>query len=322
MLRIDDEDIRYEEIAYAGDGTATLKNCSRGYGGTSPATHAKAVSVQVLSPCYSQNTCRSTATIYILHDDKLLQFMTGCGISEYTVRLQQTQGQLLTFSFQGRRMGWAGVSEVAAAPVSAEVQLKNGGTDAYTVGAYVRNKTRNDDNNGAGYRVLAVNGRTGIIRLSAAPSGWQEGDQLHPWMPAARPVGTVLESRHANVVVNGVTGKMNDGTLTYQSPLTNLNEIGDEFPGEGIDGKRTISLSRSINFRAKDGAEFGRGYRGYELPVAVLAGKQPGLTLSHVMPRVRFNTPELGESDNALTLTQDGGALGVAGEDAFFIIQE
>lgn len=82
----------------------------------------------------------------------------------------------------------------------------------------------------------------------AVPAGWREGDLIYPWTP----VGTALVSRHANVLVDGVAGKMNDGTLTYQSPLTNLNEIGDEFPGEGIDGKRTmLGMFSARNARRK-----------------------------------------------------------------------
>lgn len=97
---------------------------------------------------------------------------------------------------------------------------------------------------------------------------------------AATPIGTALESRFGNVEIDGKVGKMNEGSLTISCPVTNLEEMGDEYPGEGIDTKRAITLSRSINMRAKDGVEFGKGYRGYELPVTALAGKNAGLTLA------------------------------------------
>ena len=322
VVKIDSENIRYGKIVYNDDDTATLLNCKRGYGGSTAAAHDDAAAVQLLSRVYSQNTCRPTCSIYIMNDDKLMLFMSGCSVIQDVVRLQRTQGQMFTFDFQGRRMGWCGVGEVAEAPVGTSVKLAAGGADAYSVGGYIRNKTRGDDNSGQGYRIAAVDDESDTLTLSAAPTGWQVGDALHPWLPSATPIGKPMESRFGNVEIDGKVGKMNEGSLTISCPVTNLEEMGDEYPGEGIDTKRAITLSRTINFRAKDGVEFGKGYRGYELPVTALAGKYAGLTLAHYKARVKFNTPEVGEGDNAITLTQDGTALGVTGEDALFIIQE
>lgn len=322
VVKVDDEHILYTSVAYADDGTATLKNCKRGYGGTTAAAHDDGATVHMLSRVYSQNVCRPTCSIYILNDDKLMLFMSGCSVTQDVVRLQRTQGQMFTFDFQGRYMGWCGVSEVAEAPVGTSVRLAAGNADAYSVGGYIRNKTRGDDNSGQGYRITGVDQTTDTLTLSSAPTGWQVGDALHPWLPSVTSTGTALESRFGKVVIDGKVGKMNDGSLTISCPVTNLEEMGDEYPGEGIDTKRTITLSRSINFRAMNGVEFGRGYRGYELPVTVFAGQSPGLTLVHHMTRVKFNTPGVGEGGNAITLDQDGTALGVTGEDALFIIQE
>ncbi len=321
VLQIGDEKISYAKLTDNKDGTFFLEGLKRGYMATTEASHAEGEAVQMLSRIYSQNVCRPTCSIYIMDDDKLLRFMSGCAVTQDVVRLQREAGQMFTFDFQGRKMGWCGCGELAEAPVGVVIKLTEGGADAYTEGGIVRNKTRQDDNAGQGYYIVSVDDVNDTITLSAAPVGWEAGDEIYPWLPAAEPIGTAIESRFARVEVDGIVGKMNDGTLTIATPVTNLEEIGDEFPGEGVDTKRSITLSRSINFRAKDGVEFGKGYRGYELPVTVFAGKEPGLTLAHVMPRVKFNTPELGEGDNVLTLTQDGTALGVTGEDALFIVQ-
>lgn len=302
--------------------TYVLKGCKRGYDNTTADDIEAGADVQMLSRIYSQAVCRPTLSIWILNDDKLCLFMSGCSITQDQVRLQRESGQMFTFDFQGRRLGWAGVSEVAEAPTSATIKLTKGGADAYTVGGYIRNKTKKDDKNGLGYRVLDVNDVLDTITLSAIPTGWQAGDMLHPWLPAGQVIGTAIESRFANVEIDGVAGKMADGGLTISTPVTNLLEIGDEYVGEGVSTRRSITLERSINFRMKDGREFGRGYRGYELPVTVFTGKYPCMTLAHFMPRVKFNTPELNESDTIVTMTQNGTALGVTGEDALFIIQE
>lgn len=321
VVQIGDEKILYREIEYADDGKITLKQCQRGYGNTVAAAIAEEDDIQMLSRIYSQSTCRQTMSIWILNDDKICLFMSGCVPTQDQVRLQRESGQMFTFDFQGRKMGWCGVAEIAESPTDAVIQLAKKGADAYTVGGYIQNKTQIDDNGGKGYRITAVNDDLDTITVSPSPTGWKAGDMLHPWLPTAQPIGQVIESRYAAVEIDGKAGKLESGGFTISTPTNNLLEIGDEYPGESVDSVRSIELERNIYFRAKDGIEFGMGYKGYEVPVIVYAGKEPGLTLAHYMPRVKFNTPELGESDNVVTMTQNGTALGVVGEDALFIIQ-
>lgn len=320
VVQIDDEKILYRGIE-ADNGNFKLKFCKRGYGNTLESEHETGAEVQMLSRIYSQAVCRPTLSIWILNDDKLCTFMSGCSVTQCQVRLQRQSGQMFTFDFQGRQMGWAGVAHIESV-TGKIVQLGKGGADAYTVGAIIRNKTKRDDNGGKGYRVIEVNDVMDTITLNTAPTGWSKDDRLHPWLPKCDPIGTPLESRYAGVEIDGVAGKMSDGGLTIGTPVTNLEEIGDEYIGEGVSTKRSITLDRNINFRAKDGVQFGRGYKGYCLPVTVYAGKFPGLTLAFHMPRTKFNTPEINESDTVLTLSQNGSALGVHGEDALFITQE
>lgn len=322
VVKIGSEHIRYKSISYADDGSATLHNCARGYANTTPADIEADATVQLLSRVYSQSVCSQTCSVYILNDDKLCLFMSGCNVIQDTVRLQRDNGQMYTFDIQGRRMGWCGVGELLTAPTGATIKLTAGGADAYTVGGYIRNRTKNDDNNGKGYHIIAVDDANDTLTLATSPTGWQAGDALHPWLPGGEPIGTPLESKTANVEIDGVAGKMESGGLTISCPVTNLEEIGDDFVGEGINTKRSLTLERSIYFRAQDAVEFGRGYRGYELPVSVITGRDPGLTLVHYMGRVQFGTPEINESNDVVTMTQNGTALGITGEDSLFIIQE
>ncbi len=322
VIKIGNEKILYRDSEMGSSGVMTLKDCKRGYDNTTPAAIAVDADVQMLSRIYSQNVCRPTLSIWILNDDKLCTFMSGCSITQDQVRLQRQSGQMFTFDFQGRQMGWCGVASIKTAPTGATIQLADDGADAYTPGALIENKTKKDDNNGAGYRVLEVNDVLDTITISPAPSGWEADDIIRPWLPKSKRIGTAIESRFANVDIDGISGKMAEGGLTIGTPVTNLEEIGDEYVGEGVSTTRSITLERSIHFRTKDAREFGKGYRGYELPVTVFAGKYPCMTLAHYMPRVKFNTPEINESDTVVTMQQNGTALGVKGEDALFIIQE
>lgn len=321
-IKIGTEKILYCKVEYEDDGTITLKNCKRGYDNTIASSIEAGADIQMLSRIYSQSVCRQTVSIWILNDDKLCTFMSGCSVTQDQVRLQRESGQMFTFDYQGRKMGWAGVSEIAEAPTDAVIQLVDGGADAYTTGGFIHNKTQNDDNKGNGYRVIDVNDVLNTITVSPVPTGWKAGDMLHPWLPTGKVIGEVIESRYAGVEIDNKAGKLESGGFTISTPVNNLLEIGDEYVGEGVDSVRTITLERNIYFRAQDGVQFGKGYKGYELPVTVFAGKNPGMTLAHYMPRVKFNTPELGDSDNVITMSQNGTALGIAGEDALFIIQE
>lgn len=313
------EKILYQQVKQE-NGEVILADCKRGYANTAKAAIEADAAINMLSRVWTQSVCRPTFSVYILEDDKLCLFMSGCSVTKLSVRLQRENGQMFTFEFQGRQMGWCGVGELAQDCSGTTVKLTEGGADAFAVGGYVRNSTLGELDKG--YRITAVDDANDTITLAAAPAGWLAGHVIRPWLPKAAAAGTVLESRFANVQVAGVTGHMTDGGLEIQTPVNHLLNIGDEFVGEGMDGKRSISLERSIALREKDCVEFGRGYKGYELPVSVFCGKYPGQVLCFYMPRVKFGSPELNESESWLTLRQNGAALGIEGEDALFVIQE
>lgn len=111
VIRIGDEKILYRDIE-VGANSATLKKCKRGYDNTLEAEHEADALVQMLSRIYSQAVCRPTLSIWILNDDKFLTFMSGCSVTQCQVRLQRESGQMFTFDYQGRQMGWAGTGEV------------------------------------------------------------------------------------------------------------------------------------------------------------------------------------------------------------------
>lgn len=311
VLAIGDEKILYTSLTVAS-GVFTIGGLTRGYAGTTAASHSSGDTVTLASPVYMQEVCRPTVSVWMRFDN-LVTFMSGCVVTECTAALAKSGGQSLQFSLQGRRMGWCGTGTVSAVSGST-VTVGAKEADGYAVGALLQNKTKSDDNSGAGYTVTAVDASAHKITISPAPSGWAEDDVLVPWLPAAEAIGTPVESRDARVYVSGVLGHRREGELSIGTPTEFASEIGDEYPGENADGKREISLTGGLYFRAEDAKEFGRGYRGYELPVQVVFGNTAGHKLSASMPRVRFNMPEISTDGEFLTLEQDGTALGVSGE--------
>lgn len=317
-----------EKILYTGwtesSGTYTLTGCQRGYAGTTAASIADNASISLASRVWLQEVCRPTVSVW-MEFDHFVSFMSGCVVTQATFPMSNTGGQAVTVSLQGRKMGWAGTTHIASVS-GAVVTLEDGGADAYTVGAIIKNKTKADDNSGTGYTVTAVNASANTITLNATPSDWAEDDVLAPWLPEAQAIGSPIESRDARVYVSGVMGRRREGELQIGTPTTFTSEIGDEYPGENADGKREISLTGGLYFRREDAQEFGRGYRGYELPVQLTLGDTAGKTFSASLPRMRFNTPTLSTDGEFLTLDQDGYAMGQPnvrdGESSLYLVLE
>lgn len=326
VVMISTEKIRYTKKteSTATSGLYTLSGCTRGYGGTTAASHLDGDTVTLKSRVWLQNVCRNTVSVWVQFDH-FVAFMSGCVPTQLTAPMSNTGGQMLTTTLQGRRMGWAGTSTVASAAAGV-ITLGAEQADAYAVGAIVKNKTKNDDNSGAGYTVTAVDADNDTITVSPAPTGWAEDDILEPWLPEAAGIGEAVESRSTRVFIDGATGKRREGDITISTPTTFASEIGDEYPGENADSKRELTISGGMYFRASDAKQFGLGYKGYEKPMDILFGDKAGQTLAMSFPRVKFNTPTISTDGEFYTLTQDGAALGVSkdrgGESSLFLIQE
>lgn len=325
VVQIESEKIRYTtKTAASTTGQYTLGGCTRGYGGTTAATHTDASTVTLKSRVYMQSTCRPSVSVWVEFDHAVM-FMSGCSVTQGTIPLSNSGGQMITVSLQGRRMGWVGSGNVVSA-ASGIITLGEEEANSFSVGGFIRNATKNDDNSSAGYKVTAVDADNNTITVSPSPTGWVKDDVLKPWLPSASGIGIAVESRDARVFINGATGRRREGDVTINTPTTFANEIGDEFPGDNADGKRGITISGGMYFRAEDCKQFGLGYKGYELPMTVALGDKAGHTLALHFPRIKFNTPTVGTDGEFYTLTQDGTALGVTdereGESSLYLIQE
>lgn len=325
VVQIEDEKIFYMGVTQADGVVNALTGCVRGYDGTTAATHADMETVTLKSRVYTQDTCRHTVSIW-MKNDHLVTFGSGGVVTATEFGMSNEGGQTVDVTVQFRQMGWSGRSFVSGVPSGQVLTVVDENNEpaamAYTVGGYIRNTTKNTDNGGAGYRIAAVDYDAGTITVDGSISGWADGDQLDAWLPSASPIGNTVESRSARVFIDGKTGKVREGSISIGTPTEFLYEIGDEYPGESVDTKREISMSMDAYMRAREAKELGRGYEGYEIPVAVLFGRKAGEILSVFMPRVKMVMPEIGTDGAAFTLSRTGTALGVKGEDALFVIQE
>lgn len=328
-------EINAERILYRGrestmiSGQYKLLSLVRGYGKTVAAAHVATDALSLLSRVYMQAICRPTCSVWLQLDHTVL-FMSGCSVSSLELALSNTGGQTVNFSMNGRKMGWCGESAITAI-IGAVLTLEKDQHFAYSLGAIIKNHTKNDDNTGAGYTIIGIDEDANTITLNKTPTGWAINDVLKPWLPDAGAIGKAIESRSVRAFAGEaygqlVTYKQKEGSISISTPTTFASEIGDDYPGDSSDGKRDIKISGGLYFRAKDVALIGKGYKGYEEHMAILFNTQAENSLALYMPRVKFNTPEPSTDGNYMTLTQNGTALGVSGErngeSALYLILE
>lgn len=263
---------------------------------------------------YKLDTCRPTLSLW-LQNDETVQFMSGCTVESLEWAVDRDGLTIFTFSGRGRRAGIVGVGELAEAPTSATVKLETGQSMAFSIGGYITNRTKQD---GTEYQITAIDTATDTIVLDSAPAEWVAGEEIGPWLPVADSIGKEVENNSVILLIDDVQGKMRPSTFTASLPTQFLEEIGDQYPGESADNKRSITMDMSVYFRRAEAVRFGQALEGKTLSVKLKAKNENG-SIEVAMPRVRISSPTIGEDDAVLTLDSSGTALGLTGEDSFTI---
>ena len=127
-----------------------------------------------------------------------------------------------------------------------------------------------------------------------------------------------VENNSVSLLIDGVEGRIRPSTFTASLPTQFLEEVGDKFPGEASDNKRSISMDMSVYFRKAEAVRFGQTLEGVTLDVTLKAENSNG-SIAVNTPKVRLSSPTIGEDDAVLTLDSTGTALGIQGEDSFTI---
>ena len=263
---------------------------------------------------YLLDTCRPTLSIW-LQNDEIVQFMSGCVVENIEWSVDRGGLTIFTFSGRGRKAGVVGIGELAEAPTSTTIKLEAGQAMAFSVGGYITNRDKADDTE---YQITAIDTTNDTLTLDSAPSGWTAGEEIGPWLPSASAIGKEVENNSVRLTIDEVEGKIRPSTFTASLPTQFLEEIGDEYPGESADNKRSVTMDMSVYFRRAEAVRFGQALEGKTLSVAFKASNGNG-SIEVAMPKVRLSSPTVGEDDAVLTLDSTGTALGVNGEDSFSI---
>lgn len=266
---------------------------------------------------YSLQLCRPSLSLW-LENEGTAQFMSGCVVERLEWKIERSGFVVLEFSGRGRKSGICGVGKLASAPNNKVLTLEEGHAARFSVGGYVHNRTTDSAD---GIKITAIDLTNNTLTLESAPSSWSSGDLVGPWFPTATAIGKEVESNSATISIDGVQGRVRPSTFTATLPAQFLEEIGDTYPGESVDNRRSVSMSISSYFRWADAASFQEALDGATKAVAVSASNSNG-SITFSMPKVRFSYPAIGEDEAVLTLDCEGTALGESGEDSFSIVIE
>lgn len=325
VIQIDDEQILVGKTEMTKGAVTKVLQCVRGYAGTTAAEHDDNAVIKLKSALYYQDVCRDTVSIWVKFDHVVL-WGRGGSVTMTDVPLSNESGQNIDYTVSFMEMGWAGTAIIEGAPSGNTITVKTLGGDnaawGYTPGSYIKNATKKDDNRGAGFRVTAVDRKSGTITVAGTITKWGEGDQIEPWTPNSESIGTPVESRTALVFVNGIAGAIREGSFSMSTPVEYKPMVGDKFPRYHVDTQRDISLTMNGFFDRSAAVAIGRGFEGYDTPVSLAFGPEEGRRLNITLPRVKLNTPEIGTDGAAFTLDRIGAVLGTDYEDAVYIATE
>lgn len=259
---------------------------------------------------YKLTGCRPTFSLWILHDHTV-QFMSGCKPEQLEIPISKNGPVMVTVTGKGLVSGIVGRAAIATSPVDETIELEEGGALAYNVGGYVEME---GEESITGYKIVAVDTAADTITLDSAPIGWTSGKMVVPWLPAATPIGKELINAKSRVTIDGDAGKIMESTLTISLPAAYYDYVGDAYPSDSADDKRSGTIGLNTLFKPYDARRFGEALGGKEVSVEMSVNNDNG-SMKITMPRVQAGSPTLGEDGPAVTVQTEGKLLGVAGND-------
>lgn len=318
----DKELVHYRTVVTETDGSLTFSDLIRGYNSTTPIAATAGDMVKCKSRAYVQDVCRQEFSLWV-KIDKTLQACQGCRVTTSGVSIAVGDAVEITSTVNGRRVFNAGQSDLASSASIGATTITVEDSRAFFVGQRIQNATKKDDNAKNGYLVTDINQDTNEITIfSGLGQSWAIDDVITWWMPSGSPVGKEVENRDTTLRIDGQLAKLRPGTLTINTPVTFTEEVGDRYPGQGIDDMRNITIDYNVLMRKDAAIRLREGLEGKEVRVDAEFGKTPGKNMSIVMPRVKLTMPSINFSAPTVELATSGRALGTRGEDSLQIIFE
>ncbi len=306
---------RFQDMTPAGSWSFPLYLRPSGVAGTAPmgdAFYQSLMGKQVIDPgvsvVYSQTTTKPSFTLWVKKSHTVF-FATGATCA--TVAWNTTNKGATTLNFSGgfMRMGWAGRSEVTGAVTAdTDVTVATGQGKFFTAGARV--KLGADDNTNAGYEIASVAGdvvtMTEVVTVSDLAV-------IEGFLPVLTPLGDALESRASVVSFDAVGTIVKSLDITIGTPVQYLeNELTTEgYPVDYVPGRRDISGTLNLNYRAEDTGYFEDAYIGTKrVATLVTVGSVAGDIAKLSLPTTQLETPSTSADGDIMSMSMGLKGLG------------
>lgn len=316
------EFVHYRKAVQDNSGTVTFSLLTRGYSGKSAIVAAAGDKVMYTNRAYVQDKCRQEVSVWV-QIDNTLQACQGCRSTTAGISFAATDAVEITSTINGRRVYNAGSSDMAAEANTGATDVSVDNAKVFFVGQRVQNTTKADDNAGSGYLVKAVDESAGKITLGTGiAKDWLQDDVITWWMPDNGFIGREIENRSTILRVEDVRCKMLPGSLTIGTPVSYTGEIGDFYPGEGIDDVRQVTVDYNVLMRGNAAQSLRDGMEGREVRIDAEFGTEQGKKVAIVAQRVKLTMPDISFQAPTVSLNTQGRILGRKGEDSLQIILE
>jgi len=316
-IKVEDELIYYGQVTRTSDSAGTFSQCTRGAGETVAASHVIDTAVGMWSRTYALSTETPSVSIWS-KTNFLHQYLMGATPNTATFEVANSGGAKVSMGGEGSLMDLMGPHTVKTAVIAGATTYTANEAGQVAAGFLVQNKTKADDNNGAGYTIIDVDETTGAVTLSSGViKDWAVDDLIEPFLVDFTPINVPLEGRHTSLRIGGVPMKVKNTSVTINVPKDYIGDIIEQdYPDERVNGTRSITMNITLYLRRSMVALFRQATEGKEEEFEITFGQGIGNQFVLTCPRGKYSAPTLSEDGNTVVMQLSVTMLGTKGEDS------
>lgn len=324
IIKIVDELILYKKIKETSTpGTFELSMLTRGY--------VKSVAVEALSGedvhykswWAKQDPCPVEVSVWV-QTDSLLQAVEGALSVSCPVPMSETDAVEFQVTFNGKHSYASSPDILAAAAIVGAKTIEVSDARNFFVGERIKNRTKKDDNAGAGYAVTHVDRVANTVTVATGVAmAWATDDVIMWHMPSGAVTGRATENRDTTLLFDKEPMVLKSGTLNIQTPVNSVTQIGSRFPDIMVSTQRTSNITFQSVMKAFGSAvSIDEGLEGKEVSIDIECGKTPGYCMAISMPRVKLTGTNVTHQSPVVLIDTQGTPQDTELEDSMYIIME
>lgn len=273
------------------------------------------------SVAYTQALGKPSFSMFMKKDHTVF-FAKGCTVSQLNPSVTNAGGVDQKWSGGLMWLGICGTDSLTAIAAQDATTIEVADAKKYSVGAWIKNSTKDDDNTGDGYKVTAVDVDADELELDSGvdeAGGWEADDVIEPFLPDSTEVGATLANRLTTVDFGADTGKkVQSANLTLNDPINYIEDeiSADGYPTSYLEDVRDLSGNVDMYFRQDDAKYFYEGFNDTKIDVSINFGDTAGSQAELNMPQTSIEVPTVSTNAPAVNLSIGIMALGDDGEDS------